>query len=132
MTTTKKNTGCFIGAIIALIAAALLVLFGILWIIASTGAEASPGWFGQGIIMVIIGLVVVGVAVFVIIKMRPQPPQEIVQKVDLTGDVAMQGLKCKNCGADLDKNSITVKEGAIYVSCPYCGSTYQIVEEPKW
>ena len=132
MSTSKQNTGCFIGAIIALIAAAILVLFGILWIIASTAPESSSGWFGQGLIMVIAGLVVVGVAVFVLIKMRPQPPQEIVQKIDLTGDVGVQKLKCKNCGADLEKDSITVKEGAIYVSCPYCGSTYQMVEEPKW
>jgi len=132
MTPNKKNTGCFIGAIIALIIAGLLVLFGILWIIASTSAEASSGWFSQGIIMVIVGLVVVGVAIYIIIKMRPQPPQEIVQKIDLTGDVALDKLKCKNCGAEVSKDSIVVKEGAIYISCPYCGSTYQMVEEPKW
>ena len=132
MTTSKKNTGFFIGAIIGLIAAALLVLFGVLWIIASTSSEGDSAWFGQGLVMVIIGLVVVGVAVFIIIKMRPQPPQEIVQKIDLTGDVALDKLKCKNCGAEVSKDSIVVKEGAIYISCPYCGSTYQMVEEPKW
>ena len=132
MTTGKKNTGCFIGAIIGLIAAALLVLFGILWIIASTSSGGDSAWSGQGILMVVAGLVVVAVAVFIIIKMRPQPPQEIVQKIDLTGDVGLEKLKCKNCGAEVSKDSIVVKEGAIYISCPYCGSTYQMVEEPKW
>jgi DNA-directed RNA polymerase subunit RPC12/RpoP len=132
MTTSKKSPGCTIGAIIGLVVAGLLVLFGVLWIIASTSREGNPAWFGQGLVMIIIGLVAVGVAVFVLIKMRPQEPQQIVQKIDLTGDVNMATLKCKNCGAELSRDSITVKEGAIFVSCPYCNSTYQIVEEPKW
>jgi len=44
----------------------------------------------------------------------------------------METLKCEKCGGELTKDSITVKEGAIFISCPYCGSTYQMVEEPKW
>jgi Zn finger protein HypA/HybF involved in hydrogenase expression len=132
MSSSKKNTGCMIGAVIGLIIAALLVLFGVLYVIASSGPEATSSWFTQGLIMIVIGLVAVGASVFVLIKMRPQPPQEIIQKVDVTGDVAIAKLKCKNCGADLDKDSISVKEGAIFVNCPYCRSTYQIVEEPKW
>jgi DNA-directed RNA polymerase subunit RPC12/RpoP len=41
-------------------------------------------------------------------------------------------MKCQNCGAELSKDSITVKEGAIFIACPYCGAAYQMVEEPKW
>jgi DNA-directed RNA polymerase subunit RPC12/RpoP len=72
-------------------------------------------------------------AIIVLLQLfRPAPPEQIVQKIDLSGDIQMAKIKCKNCGADLDKESISVREGAIFISCPYCGSTYQMVEEPKW
>ena len=61
-----------------------------------------------------------------------QPPREIVQKIDLSGDIELETLKCEKCGGELTKESITVKEGAILIACPYCGSAYQMVEEPKW
>lgn len=133
---TGQRSGCgiaaLVGGIIGLIAAAILILFGLLWMIASSSPESDPGWFGTGLGMLIAGLVLVAVCIVVILVTRPKKPVEIVQKVDLTGDVGMAKLKCKNCGADLDQKSITLREGAIFVSCPYCGSTYQMVEEPKW
>ena len=61
-----------------------------------------------------------------------QGPQEIVQKIDLSGDIELEKLKCQNCGAELSKDSVTVREGAVFISCPYCGAAYQMVEEPKW
>ena len=102
-------------------------------ILGSSSAElGDPAWLTQGLIMVFVSLVLVGGGVFVLLKIRPKPKQEIVQRIDLTGDIALEKLKCRNCGADVAKDSITVKEGAIYISCPYCGTSYQMVEEPKW
>lgn len=116
------------GKIIGYIVAGILIFFGVLFIWAAFSPDGSPGWIIVGIITVGIGL-----AIILFIKLRePKPAQQIIQKVDLTGEIGTSQLKCKNCGADLDKNSISLKEGAIYVSCPYCGSNYQIVEEPKW
>jgi len=65
---------------------------------------------------------------------EPKPKQEITihQQLDIGGDVDMEALKCESCGAQLDKSAISIVEGAAIVSCPYCGATYQIVEEPKW
>jgi redox-regulated HSP33 family molecular chaperone len=71
----------------------------------------------------------------VAVRLRePKPKQEITihQQVDLTGEVDAEALKCRNCGSQLDKSSIGVVEGAIMVTCPYCGTTYQLTEEPKW
>ena len=54
------------------------------------------------------------------------------QKIDLSGDIELEKLKCQNCGGVLKKDSVTVREGAVFVDCPYCGVSYQMVEEPKW
>ena len=119
------------GKIIGYIIAAILIFFGILFIWAAFSPQGETGWIVVGIISVAIGLGIIG-----LIKFREpkpaQPPQEIIQKIDLSGDIEMETLKCEKCGGELKKDSITVKEGAIFISCPYCGSTYQMVEEPKW
>jgi len=41
-------------------------------------------------------------------------------------------MKCRNCSAGLSKDSVVLKEGAIFVECPYCKTSYQIEEAPKW
>jgi DNA-directed RNA polymerase subunit RPC12/RpoP len=119
------------GKIIGYVVAGILIFFGILFIWGAFSPQGEPGWIIIGIITAAIGL---GIIAFV--KFREpkpaQPPQEIVQKIDLSGDVELAKLKCQNCGAELDQDSIQVKEGAIFVSCPYCGTAYQMVEEPKW
>ncbi len=119
------------GKIIGYIFAGIAILFGVLFLIAAfDGRPVSQAISNFVIAAVLIGI---GVVIIVAIKMRePKPKQEIVQKIDVSGDIAMERLKCKNCGALLDKDSIKLAEGAIVISCPYCGTTYQMVEEPKW
>jgi hypothetical protein len=66
-------------------------------------------------------------------RMRPAAgTTTVVQKIDLSGDVNLEQIKCKSCGGTLSSKSITVKAGAVFVNCEYCGSTYQIEEAPKW
>ncbi len=129
---TGRNVGCLVGSVLGFIVAAVLLFFGVLWMVGSTAPGANPAWFTQGIVMIVIGLVLVGGAVYGLVASRPKPPQEIIQKIDLSGDIEMEKLKCKNCGAELERESVEVRAGAIFVSCPYCGSSYQMVEEPKW
>jgi DNA-directed RNA polymerase subunit RPC12/RpoP len=120
------------GKIIGYIAAGILLLFGILFLLSAFSAEAaSPG----GRLLVGGLLVLVGLGIIVAVRLRePKPKQEITirQQVDVSGDVGMAGFKCRNCGSELDKSAISVVQGAAMVTCPYCNSTYQIVEEPKW
>ena len=119
------------GKIIGYVVAAILIFFGVLFIWATFSPEGETGWIFVGVVSVAIGLGIIG-----LIKFREpkpaQPPQEIIQKIDLSGEIEMETLKCQKCGGELQKDSITVKEGAIFISCPYCGSAYQLVEEPKW
>lgn len=120
------------GKIIGYILAGILVLLGVLFIIAATsGQQTNPaGTLLTGAVMVAIGL-----GIIVAVRLRePKPKQQVTirQEIDIGGDVEMEALKCSSCGAQLDKSAISLVQGAVMVSCPYCSATYQIVEEPKW
>jgi hypothetical protein len=120
------------GKIIGYIVAGILIFFGILFLWAAFGSQtASPG----GRLLVGGLLVAVGLGIIVAVRLRePKPKQEVTirQEIDISGDVEMEALKCESCGAQLDKSAISMAQGAVMVSCPYCSATYQIVEEPKW
>jgi len=138
---TEKTVGYTIFtvvAVIGLIISCILIFFGVLFIWGAFSPEGDPGWITIGTITVAVGLGIIALAVGTILYIRfrrskeAKGPQEIIQKIDLSGDIALEKMKCQNCSAELDRDSITVKEGAIFVSCPYCGTAYQMVEEPKW
>ena len=119
------------GKIIGYVAAGILVFFGVLWLWSAFSSTGSPG----GRLLVGGLLVLIGLGIIVAVRLRePKPKQEITirQQIDLAGDVEMETLKCRNCGSQLDKSAISTAQGAIVVSCPYCGTTYQMTEEPKW
>lgn len=105
-------------------------------------SASAPGVDASSRLTVAIGLLLVGVIlmaggvviIWVVRTRGPRPIQQVVQQlqVDMPGDIGVEKLKCQNCGAELDKDSVSLAEGAVMISCPYCGSTYQITEEPKW
>jgi DNA-directed RNA polymerase subunit RPC12/RpoP len=120
------------GKIIGYIVAGILLFFGILWLLSAFSAEATSS---GGRLLVGGILVVLGLGIIVAIRLRePKPEQQVTvhQQIDIGGDVEMEALKCKSCGAQLDKSAISTAQGAVVVTCPYCHATYQIVEEPKW
>jgi hypothetical protein len=119
------------GKIIGYIAAGILVFFGVLWLWAAFGSTGNPG----GRLLVGGLLVLIGLGIIVVMRLRePKPEQQITihQQVEVSGEVDAEALKCRNCGSQLDKSAISVVQGAIMVTCPYCGTTYQLTEEPKW
>jgi len=142
MSTEEKTIGYTVFtvlAIIGLIVSCILILFGVLFLWGAFSPEGDPGWITIGAITVGIGLGIIALSVGAILYIRyrsskeaAEGPQEIIQKIDLSGDIQLEKMKCQNCSAELDQDSITVKEGAIFVSCPYCGTSYQMAEEPKW
>jgi len=101
----------------------ILALLGLLFVI---------GFQGQ-IGRLVIGLVLIasGVVLFATTRLRPKETT-VVQKIDLTGDISTQELKCKNCGSTLTNKSVAVRAGAIFISCEFCGTQYQLEEAPKW
>jgi hypothetical protein len=106
--------------------AALLGFFGIMFVVA--GAKGNIWQIVVGVI-----LLASAAALLWFAYQLPKPSiTTIVQKIDLSGDVSLQDMKCRSCGGSLGKESVSVKAGAVFINCQYCGATYQIEEEPKW
>jgi hypothetical protein len=117
------------GKIIAYIGAALFLFFGVLFIWATFGPSGNPGNLVIGIIMVVIAF---GLIWFASRKPKAVVPENVTYKVDLSGDVKLETMKCKSCGGTLTSENVKMVAGAPVVTCPFCGSTYQLTEEPKW
>jgi len=103
--------------------AVILAILGCLFVI---GYQGQAGRLIIGLI-----LIAAGAVLFVSSRLRPKQTT-FVQKVDLTGDISTQELKCKNCGSTLTNKSVAVRAGAIFISCEFCGTQYQLEEAPKW
>ena len=120
------------GKIIAYLFAAILIFFGVLFIWATFSPEGQLGWLVVGVISVGIGFGVIWFAG------RSKPAQtgdggsNVTLKIDLPGDVNLDSMKCQSCGGVLTMDAIQMVAGAPVVSCPYCNTTYQLTEEPKW
>jgi len=59
-------------------------------------------------------------------------PTTIVQKLEVSGQMKAVPIKCPNCSASVDPNLIKIVSGVPYATCPYCGQTFEVTEEPKW
>ncbi|MHB1416069.1 MAG: hypothetical protein ACYC1C_12545 [Chloroflexota bacterium] len=115
------------GKIIGYVVSAILILFGVLFLLAAPVGNTG-GRLAVGVVLIVVGL-----GIIVIVKLRePKPEQRIVHEVELPGDLSLEQMKCRNCGAPLDQREITLVHGALNVRCPYCGAAYEIEEEPKW
>jgi DNA-directed RNA polymerase subunit RPC12/RpoP len=116
--------------IIAYIGAAIMIFFGVLFIWATFSPGGQTGWFFVGAISVGIGLVLIWFAS----RQKPAEPgpQNVTLKIDLPGNVELDTLKCRSCGGALSAENIEMLAGAPVVTCPYCGSKYQLKEDPKW
>jgi Zn finger protein HypA/HybF involved in hydrogenase expression len=78
-------------------------------------------------------LLVAAVALVVAVRLRPSVVERtVVQKIELSGDVSVQDLRCNECGGRLTEESVTVRAGAVFVACGHCGASYQLEEAPKW
>jgi hypothetical protein len=117
------------GKLIGYIVAGILILFGVLFILGAFSPQGNVSWIPTG-------LVLVGIA-FGIIWLAGRKPagavtQNVTLKVDLPANVSVDTMKCKSCGGALKMENIQMVAGAPVVTCPYCNTTYQLTEEPKW
>ncbi len=120
------------GRIIAYIGAAILIFFGVLFLWGAGGQTGGGfSWVLIGLISVVIGFVLIFFA-----SRKPKSTassdQNVTLKIDLPGNVQMDAMKCKACGGVLSEKDIKMVNGAPVVTCPYCGTVYQLTEEPKW
>ena len=117
--------------IIAYIGAAILIFFGVLFIWGAFSPSGSAGWIVVGLISVGIGL-----GLIFLVNRRSAKAQgadsNVTYKIDLPGNVSLDAMKCKSCGGTLTSENIQMVNGAPVVTCPYCHTTYQLTEDPKW
>ena len=118
--------------VIAYIAAAIFIFFGVLFVWGAFSPEGSPGWIAVGLVSIVAGFGLIWFAS----RSKPAAAGEacanITYKIDLPANVNVDTLKCKSCGGALNAENITMIAGAPVVNCPYCGTSYQLTEEPKW
>lgn len=116
---------------IAYILAAILIFFGVMFVWASFGEMFNAAWFLIGAVTVAIGF---GLIWFASRQKAAAGEQSgnVTVKIDLPGDVKWDTLKCQSCGGSLSPDNVKMIAGAPVVTCPYCHTTYQLTEEPKW
>jgi hypothetical protein len=122
-----------ITTILGAIAVAVLFFFGFIFLL-SSGAEALQGQPEQQTLRLIEGaiLLIVGFAIAYVIYVFSRKPTTVVHQVELSGQMKAAPIKCPNCGGSVDPNLIKIVSGVPYATCPYCGKTFEVAEEPKW
>ena len=130
------KTLLYVGAAILFIIGLLLLVWGFFNVVASTapGAQSSQssvglGWCGGGVVFLAAGIGVVYAAAR---AGKTEVIQQVTTKIDLPGYTKISQMTCRNCGGALKPENIQMVSGAPMVVCPYCGTTYQLTEEPKW
>ena len=80
-------------------------------------------------------MIVIGSVIMTIVTRKSKAEKaekNVTYNIDLGGQTKAMKMTCEKCGAPLGKDNITLVAGAPTVTCPYCGVSYQITEEPKW
>ncbi|MBN2548124.1 MAG: hypothetical protein JXB15_03115 [Anaerolineales bacterium] len=116
---------------IGYIAAAILIFFGVLFIWGAFSPDGSVGWIPVGVISVGIGFAII----WFVGRQKPsnqEAGQNVTLNIDLPGNVSLDTFKCQSCGGSLTPENVKMVAGAPVVTCPYCHTTYQLTEEPKW
>jgi hypothetical protein len=104
------------------IAAAILMVLGILFIMASYAVT----------IRLFVGLIFIALSLIMIYFSRERKPIEIRRTIDLSGPIKFKEIRCQNCGALLNIEKVNVIKGKTYMTCDYCENSFEITEEPKW
>lgn len=120
------------GKVIAYIFAAILIFFGVLFIWATFSPEGRMGWLLVGVISVGIGFGIIWFAARKSPASAPGQENNVTLNIDFPGDVSLETMKCQSCGGSLTADNIKMLAGAPTVNCPFCNTTYQLTEEPKW
>ena len=118
------------GKVTLFVLAAFALVFSFILFLGSFSQTGTsiPVWFS--IILAGVGFILI----FFATRTEPaaEAGQNVTVNIDLPGQVGMDTIKCKSCGGVLSEKDIKLVAGAPVVTCPFCGTTYQLSEEPKW
>lgn len=131
-----NKTFLYIGAGILLLIGVCLFGYGILSVIGSTSSPDKASWFGFGIGFALVGAIILGAGILLIVRNQAKGAagsgDNITYKIDLPSSTKVEEMKCRSCGGSLKADNVKMIAGAPTVECPFCGTTYQLTEEPKW
>jgi hypothetical protein len=130
-----NKTLLYAGAGTLLLIGVCLFGYGVLSVIGSTSAQGSSSWLAYGIGFACVGALFLGGGVWLIVtgtRRQGERGGDVTYKIDLPGQTKVEQLKCRNCGGSLKAENVKMIAGAPTVKCPFCGTTYQLTEEPKW
>jgi predicted Zn finger-like uncharacterized protein len=114
--------------ILGAIAVAVLFFFAVIFALAASySAEVATSRLLTSGILFIIGL-----AIIVGIYYTTRKPKTVIQQLEVSGQMKAAQIKCPNCGGSINADQIKIVSGVPYVKCPYCGTTFEVTEEPKW
>ncbi len=117
--------------ILGAIAVAILFFFAVIFALTSSyvGLTAQAA---QSRVLTSAILFIVGLAVIVCIYYITRKPKTVIQRLEISGQMKGAAITCPNCGASINADQIKIVSGGPYVKCPYCGTTFEVTEEPKW
>jgi hypothetical protein len=105
------------------IVVAILFFFGIVFAVAASVQETFT--------RLIVSVMLLGVG-FAIAYYITRKPKTVIHRLEVSGQMKAVALKCPNCSASVNTDRIKIVSGVPYATCSYCGSTFEVVEEPKW
>jgi len=108
------------------IAAAILFFFSVIFALAASVVATTSRLATSGILFII------GLALIVGIYYITRKPKTVIQQLEISGQMKAAQIKCPNCGGSINADQIKIVSGVPYVKCPYCGTTFEVTEEPKW
>ncbi len=126
----------YVGAGILFLIGLCLFGYGILSVLGSTSSAGGSNWLSFGLGFGLVGVLFLAGGAGLVYAAARAGKTEVVQQVnmnlDLPGETKISQMTCRNCGGALKPENIKMVAGAPMVVCPYCGTTYQLTEEPKW
>ena len=111
-----------IGGIVVAICFFFAVIFGL-----AASVQATTSRLATSGILFLIGIAVIAGS----LVPEPQTQNRHPTPRSLRQMKAAQ-IKCPNCGGSINADQIKITQGVPYVKCPYCGTTFEVAEEPKW
>jgi predicted Zn finger-like uncharacterized protein len=113
------------------VTAAVVFFFAVIFALASsyTGLTAQAA---QSRLVTSVILFIIGIALIVGVYFVSRKPKTVIQWLELSGEMKAAPIKCPNCGGSISADQIKITGGVPFVKCPYCGTTFEVAEEPKW
>jgi predicted Zn finger-like uncharacterized protein len=112
--------------ILGTVAVAILFFFAVIFALAASVQATTARLATSGILFII------GLAIIVGIYYTTLKPKTVIQRLEVSGEMKAAGIKCPNCGGSINADQIKINAGVPYVKCTYCGTTFEVTEEPKW